>query len=321
MYCFKLIDVKDNHIDISFYIGKERFEFYVAKQANKILVLFDAGEAIADVGIYLTNIESEENCRTGYIGVVHPLKAEIFEEDFAMVIALAENYLIKSKCKKIIAPLDRDTWTEYRCKVFTKLDSAFAGEPSENQYPIYKQMGYDQKFKYFSTINENKLIEEKEFSNITFRFVNNETLEKDIADIYKLSTEEFKDNLFYGDISEEIFERQYLGLYSLLKPTICVAEYNGKIIGFLMGYDGGLCKNNEKTFIMKTLAVQKDFRCNGLGFELYKRVANVAYENGYRKLIGALIYEENNSYKITKKYTGEIVSKYVLFEKKIKESK
>lgn len=321
MYCFKLIDLKDNYINVKTYIGEERYSFYQSKKTDKILILFDAGEAIADVGIYLTDTESKESLKTGYIGLVHSLKEELFEEDFSMIISLAEKCLIKNKCANIIAPLDRDTWSEYRCKVYTELDNPFIGEPGENNYEIYQKLGYKQKFKYLSTINSNQFIEEKEFSNVTFRFITEETLMKDIKSIHKLSTEEFKNNLFYGDISEELFVKQYLGLYTLLKPIICVAEHNNEIVGFLMGYSGELCVSNEKSFVMKTLAVKREFRSQGLGFELYKRVANKTFKNGFNKLIGALIYEENNSYKITKKYKGDIVSRYVLFEKKIKEKK
>lgn len=314
MYYFELKDLNSHLIDI---IGEERYNFLFSKKADKVLILIDGGIQLADVGLYYSNIPKIDNKSVGYIGVIHNIADTLSKNDLNALINFAEMCLSNHKVKTIITPIDRDTWSEYRCKTYTQLTTPFFGEPQENYFTIFNSLNYKKNYKYFSILsnNENKI--ESNFENIKFRLVTQKTLLKDIEKIYELSTNEFKDNLFYGDISKEQFIDQYTKLFYSLSPVILVAEYNDEIIGFMLGYNGVNCLDNEKTFIMKTIAIKSDFRGSGLGTELYKRVANIAYKNGFSKLIGALIHEDNVSYKITKKYSPIVISEYALFTKEV----
>ena len=316
MYYFKLKEINEFIID---FVGEERYKFLKEKKGDNVLILFDGGEIISDVGLYFKDIPELENKKTGYIGIIHHITTEINKTDDSILLKLAEQYLKKVKCEKIITPLDRDTWSPYRVQVSTKLDTPFFGEPydGKNQIQTYRSNDFKIKYNYFSTISDFTYKEEKEIENYTFRFLTQETLEKDIESIYELSTEEFKNNLFYGNSNKDAFITQYTQLFYLLKPFICLAEQDNKIIGFLMGYEGKNCLKGQKCYVMKTTAVKKEHRNKGLASELYKRVANKAYTVGCNKLIGALIYEENCSHKLTKQYNSEIVSEYALLEKDI----
>lgn len=312
MYYFELDDIVPK---IKIFVGKERYEFLKNKKADKIIILIDSGEMLADVGLYYNNINNDK--RIGYIGVIHKLSRDITDIEEKTLLKLAETYLTNRNVNKIIGPIDRDTWSEYRCKTMTLLDNTFYGEPSENAKSSYEALNYKKKYKYFSILSNNEKKEEKIFKNITYRLVTEETLEKDIISIYNLSTDEFKNNLFYQTISKDNFIKQYTHLFYTLKPIIMVAEQNNNIIGFMLGFKGDNCIGNEKTFVMKTIAVKTDFRGSGIGSELYKRVANIAFDNGYTRLIGALIHENNISYKITEKYSPKIISEYALYEKEV----
>lgn len=313
MYSFKLAKINK---EIIHYVGKERYLFLLTKKADNILILFSSGELLCDVGLYTSNIDDIDNKKTGYIGTIHPIK-EIDSNDKKMLIHLAITYMKNSKIEKIIAPLDRDTWSSYRTKTKTYLNKPFYGEPIEDTSKEYEALKFKPKYNYFSTLSEIKYIPEIDIPNITFRHITEETIEKDLEKIYELSIEEFKDNLFAGSINKNIFMKQYLKMFSLLQPIVCVAEHNNEIIGFMLGFDGNNCFRDKQCFVMKTIAVKKEFRGQKIGNELFKRVVNKAEKQNYTHIIGALIYQDNISKNLVKHYDEEIVSEYVLLEKDV----
>ena len=319
MYYFKLEELKTISESKIEEIGKERYLFLKVKRADIILLLYDAGELLADIPLYISDIPQIENKKTAYLGFIHPKTPEITQSDKKMILNLAEIYLRKLKVEKIVTPLDRDTWSEYRIKTKSILNKSFYGEPKNTDAWLYDHNKYNKKYNYISTLNDLNFRKEKNIDDINFRYITKDTIDKDIEEIYTLSTEEFKNNLFYGDIQKEIFISQYLDLFNKLKPDILVAEKDNQIIGFLLGFYAENYIVGKKTYVMKTIAVKSNFRGLGIGNELYKRLGNRVFTAGCTKIIGALIYQDNCSYKIATKYENtEILSEYALYEKDLR---
>lgn len=315
MYYFNLKRINKEIIHI---LGKERYIFLLTKKADNVLILFNGGDVICNVGLYTENIPEIDNKKVGYIGIINS-KKEISQEDKKTILSLAIQYMKNKKVEKIIGPLDRDTWSEYRTKTFSTLNIPFFGEPKEQSSLTYKNLGFTEKYNYISTLSKISKKEETTIENINFRYVSNDTVKNDIEKIYELSISEFEDNLFYGKINKNIFINQYLQMFELLKPTVCLAEKDDEIIGFMLGFPGLNCIENKKCFVMKTIAVKKEYRNKKIGKELFKRVVNKAEESGFTHIIGALIYEENVSNNLVKNYGEEIISRYALMEKNIEE--
>lgn len=290
------------------YLGQERSSFLEKKSANQVLLLFEDNIPIVDVGLYFAAAD------VGYIGCPHFLKNDVNKADLRCLYRLAKIYLLQNNVKKIIAPLDRDTWSDYRVKTYTTLSKPFQGEPSDfnGLTDVLKTIRFEKKYIYYSKISDAIDRPEKDLDEVNFRYVSDETLDKDIEQIFNLSVNEFKNNLFYGKANKEDFITKYKGIYHLLKPKIIVAEKDQNIIGFLLGYDGGI-ENNKKVFIMKTIAVASQYRNKEIGSQLYIRLTNKVKQLGYQKILGALIYSKNVSSKIVDKYNSNIVSEYALY--------
>ena len=58
MYYFKLKEINEFIID---FVGEERYKFLKEKKADNVLILFDGGEIISDVGLYFKDIPELEN--------------------------------------------------------------------------------------------------------------------------------------------------------------------------------------------------------------------------------------------------------------------
>jgi L-amino acid N-acyltransferase YncA len=67
--------------------------------------------------------------------------------------------------------------------------------------------------------------------------------------------------------------------------------------------------------IVKTLAVDPDARCAGLGSLLVDELHRIGLEKGYTEAIHALQHETNTSLKITGRHHGEVFRRYALFSK------
>lgn len=69
--------------------------------------------------------------------------------------------------------------------------------------------------------------------------------------------------------------------------------------------------------IVKTLAVDPEARCAGLGSLLVDELHRTAWEKGYTEAIHALQHETNTSLKITGRHHGGVFRRYALFSKRI----
>lgn len=292
-------------------VGEDRYKFLILKRADKLVIASKNEVLVGNTAIYHTGFD--ENI--GMIGVVHSEEKNIVD----LLIKKALEELKELKVSRVIAPIDRDTWSEYRVNVSSSLKSPFYGEPSNPIWlsNVFEDNGFSANYKYISTLD---ILEKKDISSVDgvlIRNIDANNLESELNKIYDISVESFKNNLFYGDIDRSVFVMNYKQMYEKLHPDVLIAEYNGKEVGYLIGYDGGNCFNEGKTFVLKTIAVLEQYRGLKIAGAMVSTMGNMAYNLGYRQVIGGLIFSENVSYKLVEKYGGNSISNYALYEKVI----
>ena len=93
-----------------------------------------------------------------------------------------------------------------------------------------------------------------------------------------------------------------------------IAERDGVPCGFVFGIRDleAEARGEKPAVIVKTLAVDPESRCAGLGSLLVDEVHAAAYEKGYTEAIHAMEHETNTSRKITGRYGGRVFRNYAL---------
>jgi GNAT superfamily N-acetyltransferase len=142
--------------------------------------------------------------------------------------------------------------------------------------------------------------------------------DEELRRIHALSLEGFRDNFLYSPIGVEDFLAQYRGIRPYVRPElVLLLEWQGSLIGYLFGLPDWLqAKRGETidTAIAKTMAVHPDHRGEGLGTLLLTRFTEVAADLGYRRVIHALMHEDNRSRRISA-HTATPIRRYTLYAK------
>lgn len=247
---------------------------------------------------------------------------DFFAENIKAVNRLFEIIEQKAKennCKKIIGPMNENTWNNYRFVSWKDNTPQFFLE--EMNPLIYNEFFLLNNFnpcaKYYSDIQEITPTAKNNIAGIKFKHPKIKNSNELLETIYNLSIICFKDNPFYSEISKEEFFEKYNKLIPLIRPNlIIIAEKDDKPIGFMFAIPNYNDKNFD-TIIMKTIAVLPEYQGLGIGKEMFNRVLNNAYKKGYKKAISAYMYQSNISKKLPKE--SKKIREYTLYEKVLKE--
>lgn len=242
--------------------------------------------------------------------------------------------ILKEKGKEfIVGPMNMNTWHKYRVLKYTNGDNLFV---LENVNPItdneiFLEAGFKEICTYTSTKGELKdnynsksldLLEEKiTENNIVIRKFDKNNYKNDLKKIYNISINSFEKNPFYTKIPEEEFLKQYEGYINMCdEDFILIAEKDRKEIGFafcIPDFNEIKEKGKVETIIMKTVAVLPEYREYAIGNVLFKKIANIAQNKGFKKWIFAFMYSNNSSQKMAKRNKTEKIREYVLYGKEI----
>ncbi len=244
----------------------------------------------------------------GYIGMFDCLDAKSGSE----ILRLAVDELSALGHKKIIAPIDNNTWFSYRTMCY---DSGLPTFPLEKLNPLwhnkaFEMAGFKPLKEFFSYTFEIEQKNLKARDDIEIRHIAKANFDCEIKIIYDVSMCGFADNFLFSPIDFESFRLLYQGALPLLDERFFyIAEANNKPIAFLFCYDGG-----DGRFVLKSMAIEPSFRERGIGTHLIELALSDAYACGFRTAIGAYIRMGNHSGKIVQKHKGEILRKYRLYQ-------
>lgn len=264
------------------------------------------------IGLWWNNTPSFSHGKIGLIGMIEPTDLHL--------LPAAEQRLREKGCDTIIGPINGNTWNKHRAVVESSGRTPFMLEPFTEPEIAgeFQNAGFQILARYSSSVID-LIYETSSFSSISSRMeklgvgirqLNIERFEEDLKTIFHLSLRAFTENFLYTPISEEEFLAMYLPLKPFLNSeSALIAEYNGEPVGFVFGYQENL------TMIVKTLAVLPERKFAGLGTLLVHLFQQRAKQRGCTESIHALQREDNQSLRISKRFSATVFRRYALFSK------
>lgn len=274
-----------------------------------------ADELISEnIGLWWTDVPLFKNDRVGCLGGFTSIAPELLHK--------AESRLREEGCTLVIGPMMGNTWRTHRAVIESNGREPFLFESVTDPElaRTFEDSGYEILMTYSSSLIDLRPQQEKftkiearmEQAGVSIRPLDPGDLEHELRAIHDLSLRAFRENFLYSPINENEFVTMYLKFAPILTPECAfLAEDNGQLVGFVFGFPQG------KTMIVKTLAVLPERRLAGLGTLLVSLMQESAKEKGCLEAIHALQREDNQSLRISQRFSATIFRRYALFSKSL----
>jgi GNAT superfamily N-acetyltransferase len=282
------------------------------------LLADSSGLVAARCSLWWQNTPALPGQRLGLIGHYAARDAEAA----ARLLGLAVEQLAEQNCSLAVGPLDGSTWNRYRLLSERGTEPLFFLEPDNpDDWPThFREQGFNPLAQYYSagTSCDSAVPGQPVPEGMTLRPLKLDRFDEELCRIHALSLEGFRDNYLYSPIGREEFLAQYQGIRPYLRPElVLLLERQQRLVGYIFGIPDVLQEKRGQlidTVIAKTMTVHPDFRSEGLGTMLLRRFTEVAAGLGYRRVIHALMHEENRSRKISA-HTATTIRRYTLYAK------
>lgn len=230
----------------------------------------------------------------------------------------------KEKGVKILrGPINLTTWHGYRFLASSETDPFFLEPINKSYYPNhFKKLGFLPVAKALSTIDEISEDLIKKFTRevypkalLKIRQFNIDRAENDLNILYKMAKQIFTYTWNYVEINFDEFFYLYKPIIPLVDPEFFVfaQEEDGKDIGFIFSINDYLSKER---IIIKTAAVLPEYRKQKVASFLFNHVLLKAKQKGYKKVVFALMNEDNQAIKFVQSKDSQ-KHYYQAFEKKL----
>jgi len=210
--------------------------------------------------------------------------------------------------KRIIAPINGDTWHTYRLMSWSGDEPAFPFEPSNPLWynDVYTEFGFKPLKRYSSDRFSLEFVEPPSYKEKEISFRNYR--DGDLKLIYDISLHGFDENFLYDDISFEEFSKLYQPVLPMIdRELVVIAEVDNVPVGFMFSFAAG------SRLIIKTMAILSEYRSIGAGAKMFHHILFTGKGKNLQTTIAALISEGNNSHKIASKYGSEKIREYTLY--------
>jgi GNAT superfamily N-acetyltransferase len=230
-------------------------------------------------------------------------------------------------CTLAVAPIDGNTWRRYRLLTERGTEPVFFLEPDNpDDWPgHFTANGFSPLAQYYSALNDRldrpdpptgELAGRLADQGVRLRRLDLSRFEEELRSLCPLALAAFARNFLYSPIAEEEFVAQYLPVRPYVRPELVhVAEKEGRPVGFMLAVPDLLQARRGQpvdAVILKTLAVHPEHTGAGLGTLLVAHCQDEAARLGYRRAVHALMYESNNSRRISS-HTARTIRRYTLF--------
>lgn len=236
-------------------------------------------------------------------------------------------------CTLAIGPMDGSTWHSYRFVTKKGVDAPFAIEPENpDSWPEqFRTFGFNTLASYTSSLTEIYGAEDPRLNRARSRFEKNgicirtldsnpDHFKEEMRRIFHLAQISFQNNFLYSPISEDEFLNLYLPIQSMIDPNlVLIAERDEEVVAFLFmipDFKRAMNGSRSDTAILKTVAVLPEKANAGLGSFLVAYSHVCAFEQGYHRVIHALMHDDNASMNISRK-TAKPIRTYELFAKEL----
>jgi GNAT superfamily N-acetyltransferase len=304
-------------------------ESYRRDQAEAHLVWLDAnGCIVARCSLWWSQTPRLEGGRVGAIG--HYAAA-----DRAAGVSLLEaacDALARAGSDIAVAPMDGNTWRSYRLIVDRGTEPAFCLEPShpEGCLADFETARFHRFAEYCSTVCDDLTVCDPRAMRadrrlakrgVTVRPLAMDQIDRDLRAMYEVSVEAFAHALLYQSVSRETMKAMYQPLLQRIDPAlVLLAERDGEVVGFAFGLpDECQAARGEPidTAILKTLAVRPGRAFAGLGAVLMQRFHDTARRRGMRRVIHALMHEQNHRILALSARYARTMRRYALLARKL----
>jgi GNAT superfamily N-acetyltransferase len=224
-------------------------------------------------------------------------------------LRLACHELSATGCTMAVAPMDGNTWNRYRLLTERGTEPTFFLEPDNpDDWPSdFETSGFESMAQYYSAMNRDlsRCVSARDLDDrfaaegFRIRVFDSADWENELARVWQVASQAFRENFLYTPIEEEEFLAIYRPLLPLVRhELILIAERAGEPVGFsfnvpdLLQAKRGLAID---TLIVKSLAVIPQWVGRGLGTLLVSRSLQAARALGFRRGIMALMHEANAS--------------------------
>lgn len=302
-------------------------EFKIEENQNVEIKLVEGENVLAEATCFYAGTPEVNGQRIGTIGELtinnNEAGTKLLEE--------CERILKEKGVKQIVAPMNGNTWKQYRSLKWSNGDAPFVMEKvSPVEYnEVFEKAGFKEIDEYTSTKGkvkdyfDNEILDEIEKrladENITIRKFEKSKAVEELKKIYNVSVQSFCRNPFYTPIDEENFIAQYTPFIEMVDDDlILMAEKDGKEIGFLFAipdFNEMQTKGKISTLILKTIAVLPEYEDMAIGNVMNRIIAKKALEKGFEDWIYAFMYKDNTSQKLAERNGTQTMREYVLFGK------
>ncbi len=302
-----------------------------AQHADHHCLLRDeTGQVLARCSLWWNKVPAYHKYRVGLIGHFAAAGADAALQ----ILSHAEQLLAARSCDYVIAPIDGSTWHHYRLVIEAGDEPVFFLEPhNPADWPQYfRRAGFDILSSYFSALATDPgstdpriapALRRLQDRGIRLRTLRLECFDTELESIYEISIRSFSANFLYTPISRQEFMQQYQAVRPCVRPELTlIAEHEGRPAGFVFALpdlnqatraDHG---RTIDTAIIKTVAVLPGRRYAGLGRVLVAEAQRRAALAGYKRVIHALMHEDNVSRNISRHYARPM-RRYALFGKEL----
>ena len=262
---------------------------------------------------------------TGVIGLFEALDDP---DACRLLLDAAEQWLSGRGCRRVLGPMDGDTWHRYRFVTGPREVKSFLKEPwNPPYYPrLWEACGYEIADRYLSArIGEPAraarhlapFVKRVRRAGYTFRPLRLDTFEDELAVLHGLSLRIFADNPHYSPISRGDFLQLYDGVRALTVPEFCqfCCCPDGTEAGFVFCFPDYadavramkgrrnaraklaflLRRHQADRLCIKTLGCLPEFRGKGIGAALMGLAFEWAAASGFQEALMCLMHENNAS--------------------------
>jgi GNAT superfamily N-acetyltransferase len=288
------------------------------------LIAIDAEGQIATAALWWSDVPPLDGHKVGTIGGFEATSMEATLQ----ILEAAEQRLREAGCTIAIGPMNGNTWRKHRFVIESSGRGPFLLEPRNNPaFPDWwRTAGYRELSRYSSSAMPldgeaavpPALKERLERTGVVIRPLHADRYDDELRAIHEISLRSFSNNFLYTPLDEADFIGEYRKVQQHVDPDLVrLAEKDGKPCGFAFAIADleAAARGEKPALIVKTLAVDPESRCAGLGSLLVDEVHRLGREKGFTEAIHALQHETNTSLKITGRHHGTPIRRYALFSK------
>lgn len=236
-------------------------------------------------------------------------------ESGAHLLAEAATRLSVEGFEGLVGPMNGDTWSKHRLVVESNGRAPYLMEPANPaHYPdAFARAGWSEIARYASA--EGPLPETATPAlpppGIQLLPFDPDRAEAELADLHRVSLKAFTRGFLYRPLSLDAFVGMYRPVLGRLDPDLVVMarDDDGNLQGFLFAIPDLGDMSLDRAVILKTYASLRP----GLGSSLARRFYAQAALRGYRRVIHALMHDDNLSARHSARLGADVFRRYALW--------